>query len=180
MYTRQPFHYFFKKKLNYENYIKFHKTSLNQSIKVKNLVLTMDVKNFQKLDLLISLLQLISKTNAKVCFSKKTLINFKIQKNQIIGFSVILKNQLMYDFLIKFIAITMPRSPFFEYPHFGISNGIITFQYKNIQLFHEYEKQKETTTKLPTLNITLNTTAKTKHEAFCLLKALQIPLNFKV
>lgn len=71
--------------------------------------------------------------------AKKSISGFKLRKGQIVGFSVTLRGQRMYDFLERLINIVLPRSREFEgirYKNFD-SNNNLTIALKEQNIFPE-------------------------------------------
>ena len=109
--------------------------------------------------------------------AKKAISAFKIRDGQIIGVSVALRKDRMYDFLEKLINITFPRVRDFR----GISenhidrNGNITIGFKEHFSFPEIKADE--VEKIHGLEVSLATTAKTKEEGLELFKLLGFPFK---
>jgi large subunit ribosomal protein L5 len=109
--------------------------------------------------------------------AKKAISAFKIRDGQIIGVSVALRKDRMYDFLEKLINITFPRVRDFR----GISenhvdrNGNITIGFREHLSFPEIKADE--VEKIHGLEVSLATTAKTKEEGLELFKLLGFPFK---
>lgn len=109
--------------------------------------------------------------------AKKAISAFKIRDGQVIGVSVALRKDRMYDFLEKLINITFPRVRDFR----GISenhvdrNGNMTIGFREHLSFPEIKADE--VDKIHGLEISLATTAKTKEEGLELFKLLGFPFK---
>ena len=109
--------------------------------------------------------------------SKKAIAGFKIRENQAIGCMVTLRGVQMYEFLDRFVNISLPRVRDFR----GISGrsfdgrGNYNIGVKEQIIFPEIEYDKVDA--LRGLNISITTTAKTDEEAKALLTAFRFPFK---
>jgi large subunit ribosomal protein L5 len=107
--------------------------------------------------------------------AKKSISNFKLREKMPIGCRVTLRRARMYEFLDRFISISVPRIRDFR----GLSDksfdgrGNYTVGIKEHTVFPEIDVDK--VTKVFGMDITFVTTAKTDQEAYELLKALGMP-----
>ena len=107
--------------------------------------------------------------------AKKSISNFKLREKMPIGCRVTLRRARMYEFLDRFISISVPRIRDFR----GLSDksfdgrGNYTVGIKEHTVFPEVDVDK--VTKVFGMDITFVTTAKTDQEAYELLKALGMP-----
>ena len=109
--------------------------------------------------------------------AKKSIAGFKVREGMPVGIVVTLRGSRMYDFIDRFISIALPRSRDFR----GIdpdnidTNGNLNLGITEHNIFPEvtYESVKD----IFGLQITVNTTAKTKGEGFLLLSALGFPFK---
>ena len=107
--------------------------------------------------------------------SKKAISNFKLRQGMPIGVRVTLRRNRMYEFLDRFISVTVPRIRDFR----GFSDksfdgrGNYTIGIKEHIIFAEIDVDK--VTKVFGMDITLVTTAKTDLESYELLKGLGMP-----
>lgn len=107
--------------------------------------------------------------------AKKSISSFKIRKGQIVGYSATLRGSKMYDFVDKFINITLPRVRDFR----GIGtksfdgNGNYSIGFKEQVAFPEIKPQDAE--KLHGLEIVFVTTAKSDEEARKFLQTIGFP-----
>ncbi|MFN3617593.1 MAG: 50S ribosomal protein L5 [Aquabacterium sp.] len=109
--------------------------------------------------------------------SKKAIAGFKIRENVPIGCMVTLRGVTMYEFLDRFVTISLPRVRDFR----GISGrsfdgrGNYNVGVKEQIIFPEIEYDKIDA--IRGLNISITTTAKTDDEAKALLQAFKFPFK---
>jgi large subunit ribosomal protein L5 len=107
--------------------------------------------------------------------AKKSISNFKLREKMPIGCRVTLRRHVMYEFLDRFISISVPRIRDFR----GLSDksfdgrGNYTIGIKEHTIFPEIDVDK--IAKVFGMDITFVTTAKTDQEAYELLKAFGMP-----
>jgi large subunit ribosomal protein L5 len=107
--------------------------------------------------------------------AKKSISNFKLRENMPIGCRVTLRQNMLYEFLDRFISIAIPRIRDFR----GLSDksfdgrGNYTIGVKEHVVFPEIDVDK--ITKIFGMDITFVTTAKTDEEGYELLKAFGMP-----
>ena len=109
--------------------------------------------------------------------ARKSISAFKIREGAIVGVSVTLRGQRMYDFVEKLIAISLPRIRDFR----GLDSGVVDQQgnlnlgFKECSSFPEVrldELEKE-----HGLQVSIATTAKTHEEGLALFKLLGFPFK---
>ena len=109
--------------------------------------------------------------------SKKAIAGFKIRENVPIGCMVTLRGVTMFEFLDRFVTISLPRVRDFR----GISGrsfdgrGKYNVGVKEQIIFPEIEYDKIDAVR--GLNISITTTAKTDDEAKALLQAFKFPFK---
>jgi large subunit ribosomal protein L5 len=109
--------------------------------------------------------------------SRKAIANFKLRENQIVGCSVTLRKQRMYEFLDRLINIAMPRIRDFR----GVPGksfdgaGNYNMGLKEQIVFPEINYDK--IDKVRGMNITICTTAATDDEARALLEGFDMPFQ---
>jgi len=109
--------------------------------------------------------------------SKKDISNFKLRKDVAIGVRVTLRDEVMYEFLDRLIAVALPRIRDFK----GVNNkgfdgkGNYTLGVTEQIIFPEIDIDK--VNKITGMDITFVTSAKTDDEAFHLLKEFGIPFK---
>jgi large subunit ribosomal protein L5 len=107
--------------------------------------------------------------------AKKSISNFKLREKMPIGCRVTLRRARMYEFLDRFISVSVPRLRDFR----GLSDksfdgrGNYTIGLKEHTVFPEIDVDK--ITKMFGMDITFVTTAHTDQEAYELLKTMGMP-----
>jgi large subunit ribosomal protein L5 len=146
------------------------KICLNQGVKGS----TSDKK---MIDDAVNEMTIISGQKAIPTMSKKDISNFKLRKNMPIGCRVTLRNVKMYEFLDRFISISLPRVRDFK----GISEksfdgrGNYTMGITEQIIYPEINIDK--IARISGMDITFVTTAKTNEEAYELLKEMGMPFT---
>jgi large subunit ribosomal protein L5 len=146
------------------------KVCLNQGVKGS----TSDKK---LIDDAIGEMTLVSGQKAVPTLSKKDISNFKLRKAMPIGCRVTLRSSNMYEFLDRFISVTLPRVRDFK----GINEksfdgrGNYTMGVTEQIIFPEIDIDK--VHRISGMDITFVTTAKTNEEAYELLKELGMPFK---
>lgn len=159
------------KKFNYKN--------INEVPKLEKVVLNMglgDVKdNSKSLQLAVEELKMIAGQAPVECKAKKSVANFKVRENMVIGAKVTLRGKKMYDFMDKLVSVALPRVRDFK----GISGdsfdgrGNYAMGVKEQIIFPEIQYDK--VEKVRGFDIIVVTTAKTDEEAKELLTLLGMP-----
>jgi len=109
--------------------------------------------------------------------AKKAIANFKIRKGSAIGCKVTLRRVMMYEFLDRLIAIAIPRIRDFR----GLptdsfdQHGNYSFGLNEQVIFPEVDVDK--ITKVHGMDITIVSDARSKQEAFELLKLFGMPFK---
>ncbi len=117
----------------------------------------------------------ITGQKAIATFSKKDISNFKLRKGMPVGVKVTLRGDRMFEFLDRFIAVSLPRTRDFK----GINNkgfdgkGNYTLGIKEQIIFPEIDIDK--VNNIGGMDITFVTTAETNDEAKALLKEFGLP-----
>lgn len=120
---------------------------------------------------------LISGQKAVPTLSKKDISNFKLRKHMPIGCRVTLRSSKMYEFLDRFIAVSLPRVRDFK----GINDksfdgrGNYTMGVTEQIIYPEINIDK--VNRISGMDITFVTTANTNEEAYELLKELGLPFK---
>lgn len=159
------------KKFNYKN--------INEVPKLEKVVLNMglgDVKdNSKSLQLAVEELKMIAGQAPVECKAKKSVANFKVRENMVIGAKVTLRGKKMYDFMDKLVSVALPRVRDFK----GIpgdsfdGRGNYAMGVKEQIIFPEIQYDK--VEKVRGFDIIVVTTAKTDEEAKELLMLLGMP-----
>jgi large subunit ribosomal protein L5 len=146
------------------------KICLNQGVKGS-------VADKKLIDIAVDEMTNISGQRAIATMSKKDISNFKLRKNMPIGAKVTLRSKKMYDFLDRFVSVSLPRVRDFK----GISEkafdgrGNYTIGITEQIIFPEIDIDK--LPRISGMDITFVTTAKTNEEAYELLKAMGMPFK---
>ncbi len=124
-------------------------------------------------------LSLIAGQKAVPTIAKKSVSNFKLREGMTIGSRVTLRKIRMYEFLDRFITVSLPRVRDFR----GISDksfdgrGNYNMGITEHIIFPELNMDK--VNKIKGMDVTFVTTANTDAEAFALLKYLGMPFKNK-
>ncbi len=135
------------------------------------------VNDKKLIDIAIDELSNITGQKAVATNSKKDISNFKLRKNMPIGARVTLRGTKMYEFLDRFVAVSLPRVRDFK----GINDksfdgrGNYTMGVTEQIIFPEIDIDK--VNKITGMDITFVTSATTNEEAFELLKELGLPFK---
>lgn len=149
---------------------KLTKICLNQGVKGS-------VADKKLIDIAVDEMSNISGQKAIATMSKKDISNFKLRKNMPIGAKVTLRGKNMYDFLDRFVSVSLPRVRDFK----GISDkafdgrGNYTIGITEQIIFPEIDIDK--LPRISGMDITFVTTARTNEEAYELLKELGMPFK---
>ena len=128
-------------------------------------------------DIAVDELSNITGQKAVATMSKKDISNFKLRKNMPIGARVTLRGVKMYEFLDRFVSVSLPRVRDFK----GVNDksfdgrGNYTLGITEQIIFPEIDIDK--INKITGMDITFVTTAGTNEEAYELLKELGMPFK---
>jgi large subunit ribosomal protein L5 len=109
--------------------------------------------------------------------SRKDISNFKLRKGNPIGARVTLRGDLMYEFLDRLVAVSIPRIRDFR----GVNDkgfdgkGNYTLGIPEQIIFPEIDMDK--VARINGMDITFVTTARTDRECFALLKEFGLPFK---
>ncbi len=146
------------------------KICLNQGVKGS----TSDKK---MIDDAVNEMTLVTGQKAIATMSKKDISNFKLRKNMPIGCRVTLRHVKMYEFLDRFVSVSLPRVRDFK----GISEksfdgrGNYTMGITEQIIYPEINIDK--LPRISGMDITFVTTASTNEEAYALLKEMGMPFT---
>ncbi len=124
-------------------------------------------------------LTMISGQKAVATIAKKSVSNFKLREGMPIGAKVTLRGEKMYEFLDRFIAISLPRVRDFK----GVSEksfdgrGNYTLGVKEQIIFPEISIDK--VKRMSGMDVTFVTSTDNDEEAYELLKAFGMPFKNK-
>ncbi len=111
--------------------------------------------------------------------ARLSISNFKLREGHLIGYSVTLRGQMMWDFYNKFVNIVLPRVKDFR----GVSEksfddaGNYSIGVLEHTVFPEIDANKIQFIK--PLQVVITTSAKNKEEGYALLKNLGMPFRKK-
>jgi large subunit ribosomal protein L5 len=144
---------------------------------VLNVGLGEAIQNAKALDAAVGDLTTIGGQKPVITKAKKSIAAFKLREGMSIGAMVTLRGDRMYEFLDRFISITLPRVRDFR----GVSpksfdgRGNYTIGLKDQLIFPEIDFGK--IDRARGLNVSIVTTAKTDEEARALLRHLGMPFR---
>ena len=128
-------------------------------------------------DIAVEELTAITGQKAVPTTSKKDISNFKLRKNMPIGARVTLRGVKMYEFLDRFVSVSLPRVRDFK----GVNDksfdgrGNYTLGITEQIIFPEIDIDK--VNKITGMDITFVTTAGSNEEAYELLRELGMPFK---
>ena len=122
-------------------------------------------------------LGLIAGQKPVITRAKKAISNFKIKEGQPIGAKVTLRRARMYEFYDRFVSVAMPRIRDFRGvdPRGFDQGGNYALGLNEQLIFPEIEYDK--VTRVQGMDVIICTTAKSRDEAYELLKALGMPFR---
>ena len=160
---------------------KFGYTTIMQAPKLTKICLNRGVNGAvadkKLVDIAVEELSTITGQKAVATMSKKDISNFKLRKAMPIGARVTLRGVKMFEFLDRFVSVSLPRVRDFK----GINDksfdgrGNFTMGITEQIIFPEIDIDK--VNKITGMDITFVTTASTNEEAFELLKELGMPFK---
>ena len=171
----------FREKISADLIAKFGYKSPMQVPRITKITLNMGVSEAvadkKVMDNAVADLTKIAGQRPVVTKSKKAIAGFKIRENQAIGCMVTLRGVQMYEFLDRFVNISLPRVRDFRgiYGRSFDGRGNYNIGVKEQIIFPEIEYDKVDA--LRGLNISITTTAKTDEEAKALLTAFRFPFK---
>lgn len=146
------------------------KICLNQGVKGS-------VSDKKLIDNAVDEMTMVTGQKAVPTMSKKDISNFKLRKNMPIGTRVTLRSKTMYEFLDRFVSVSLPRVRDFK----GINDkafdgrGNYTVGITEQIIFPEIDIDK--LPRISGMDITFVTTARTNEEAYELLRELGMPFK---
>ena len=160
---------------------KFGYTTIMQAPKLTKICLNRGVNGAvadkKLVDIAVEELSTITGQKAVATMSKKDISNFKLRKAMPIGARVTLRGVKMFEFLDRFVSVSLPRVRDFK----GVNDksfdgrGNFTLGITEQIIFPEIDIDK--VNKITGMDITFVTTASTNEEAFELLKELGMPFK---
>lgn len=149
--------------------------------KLTKIVLNMGVgeasQDKKKIEGAVENMTAIAGQKPNITKSSKAIANFKLREGQMVGCSVTLRKQRMYEFLDRLVNVALPRVRDFR----GLNGksfdgaGNYNMGLKEQIVFPEIDYDK--IDKVRGMNITICTTAKTDEEARALLEGFEMPFQ---
>jgi large subunit ribosomal protein L5 len=155
--------------------------NVNQIPKVEKVVINTSVGSQAELKQALedakAELALITGQRAAETRAKKSIANFKLRKDQVIGAKVTLRGQRMYEFLERLIKAALPRIRDFRgvSPRCFDGHGNYTLGVSDQSIFPEVELDK--IKRNIGFDVTIVTTARTNEEAKSLLSEMGMPFS---
>jgi len=133
--------------------------------------------NTNYLNSVIEELTMITGQKAVKTVARKSIANFKIREGYDVGCRVTLRGDMMYEFIDRLINVALPRVRDFKglSPKSFDTNGNYNFSIMEQIIFPEINFDK--TEKIHGINVTIVTSAKSKEEAYALLKEFRMPFR---
>lgn len=122
-------------------------------------------------------LGLITGQRPVITRAKKAISNFKVKEGQPVGAKVTLRRRMMYEFLDRLMNVAMPRVRDFRGldPKGFDGGGNYAFGIDEQVIFPEIEYDK--VTRVQGMDVIICTTARSRDEAYELLKRLGMPFK---
>lgn len=152
-----------------------------QAPKVKKVILNVGMgqatQDIKLLEAAVKELTMITGQKAVITKAKKAISNFKIRKGSPVGCKVTLRRAIMYEFLDRLLNVAIPRFKDFRglSPNSFDKNMNYSFGITEQIIFPEVDYDK--VLKTHGMDITINTNARTKEEAYELLRLLGVPFR---
>jgi large subunit ribosomal protein L5 len=160
---------------------KFNYTSVMQVPRLEKVCLNQGVNGATSdkklVDNAVQEMTIIAGQKAVSAKSRKAISNFKLRENMPIASRVTLRRERMYEFLDRFISVSLPRVRDFK----GINGkgfdgrGNYNMGIKEQIIFPEIDIDK--VSKINGMDITFVTSANSDEEAYALLEALGMPFK---
>ncbi len=155
--------------------------NLHQIPKIEKVVLNMGlgeaVQNPKVLELAIDQLSLIASQKAVKSKARKSIAAFKLREGMPIGCYVSLRSQRMWDFIDRFLTVSLPRMRDFRglSPNSFDGRGNYNLGIKEQLIFPEIDF--DSIDKIRGLNISIITSSNSDQEARSLLKGIGFPFR---
>lgn len=159
---------------------KFSYTSVMQVPKLEKIVLSQGVgrgtTDKKLVENAVKEMTMIAGQKAYATISKKDVSNFKLRKGMPVGAKVTLRSDRMYEFLERFLRISLPRTRDFR----GVKTKFDGRGNYNVGILEQIIFPEIDIDKVPNItgmDITFVTSAKTDEEGFELLKSFGFPFK---
>lgn len=173
--------YYYFNTIKYDLINRFKYKDVKDIPKLKKIILNFGCKTFELKKLATSLLslQLISAKKGVLTVSKQPNIVLKIRKGNPVGCKLVLVKALMYTFLAKLFLEALPRLKNKILLKKVFYKNTLTYNFENILIFKELEKNYLFFSQLKDLQVTFVTNASSNEELFFLLNSFKFPTKNK-
>ena len=171
--------------------LKQNVTTVMQLPRVDKIVLNTTSKNYVNekkfINSTLGALELLSGQNVQLTHSRKSIANFKIRQDQILGCKVVLGENSMYSFLDKLSKIIFPRIRDYSknnslsqrnrnHPE-KLSKSAYNFGFQNMMIFPELENHYDLVEIFRGMNCTFVLSNCTPKTGLLLLSGFQLPFR---
>lgn len=176
------YRYYNENVVKYDLLNKFQYKSLNEMPKFHKIILNFGNKksDLKQLGPTLLALELITSQRSLLTTSNTVNLSLKIKKGSPTGCKITLRKMTMYTFLNKVVNKIFPKLKPFQGFKILTSEAKLqrtfSFSLRNNLLFPELEKHYQYFNRLPHLDVTIVTNAKSVRELVFLLKSFKIPL----
>lgn len=168
--------------------LKQHVTTVMQLPRLDKIVLNTTSKSYvddkKFVNSTLGALELLSGQNVQLTHSRKSIANFKIRQDQILGCKMVLSENIMYGFLDKLSKIIFPRVLEFSKKNVVAASGqkknwkiAHNFGFQNMMLFPELENHYDLVEIFRGMNCTFVLSNCTPKTSLLVLSGFQLPLN---
>ncbi len=171
----------YQKEIAPEMMKRFNYKNMMQVPKVKKVVLNcgmgIGAQDIKFLEAATKELGVITGQKAVITKAKKAISNFKIRKGSTVGCKVTLRRAMMYEFLDRLLNVAIPRVKDFRGlpPNSFDNSNNYSFGLTEQIIFPEIDYDK--VLKAHGMDIIINTNARTKEEAYELLRLMGVPFR---
>ena len=169
--------YYYINIIKYDLINRYNYKNIKDIPKLKKIILNFGCKTseLKKLSTSLLFLQLITTKKGKLTVSKQSNIVLKIRKGNPVGCKVLLVKTAMYKFLFKLLIEVLPRIKNKILLKKTSYKNTLTYNFENIMIFKELEKNYLVFSLLKNLQVTFVTNATTNEELFFLLNSFKFP-----
>ena len=169
--------YYYINIIKYDLINRYNYKNIKDIPKLKKIILNFGCKTseLKKLSASLLFLQLITTKKGKLTVSKQSNIVLKIRKGNPVGCKVLLVKTAMYKFLFKLLIEILPRLKNKILLKKTSYKNTLTYNFENIMIFKELEKNYLVFSLLKNLQVTFVTNATTNEELFFLLNSFKFP-----
>lgn len=169
------FNFYLDNIVNYDLIHKFNFKTVKNLPKLKKIILTFNLKNYNFKDLLVifSALKIMGgMKSSKISKSKTSNINLKVRKGTPIGCTVVLRNEFMKKFLFNIIYFKFIEKKNIKFVKYN--KNIFSFKVNNLLKVNKLRQNYEFFQNLPVLNVNIITTSTKKNVLLFLLKSYKL------